>query len=88
MSSRGLSPIGRSDNEFKGTVYESLPAQTKQCSVLEVESESKNKQNKTKPKTKQPKTNKQKKTPNHCIRGGASVPDVQEGLGLGRIRRI
>lgn len=47
MSSRGLSPIGRSDNEFKGTVCESLPAQTKQHSVLEVESESKTKQNKT-----------------------------------------
>lgn len=59
MSSRGLSPIGRSDNEFKGTVYESLPAQTKQCSVLEVESESKNKQNKTKPNQKQ---NNQKQT--------------------------
>jgi hypothetical protein len=58
MSSRGLSPIGRSDNEFKGTVCERLPAQTKQHSVLEVESESKNK---TKQNNKQKQTNKKTK---------------------------
>lgn len=56
-------PVGRSDNEFKGAVGESLPAQTKQHSVLEVENEFKTKQN---------------KNPSNCIRGGASVPDVQK----------